>query len=150
MRASLKQGPDRLLQFEDQIHIPCYQGRRNCINIPWGGYSSAGHLRQSVVAGFFSPQKDGIWVRHICVLLPMAGRDAHHFPSSKGRVGAAGQRVPSSPHSSSHHSTKHAHISKPGFPGGRSNTGSVARGRRYFFKSLVRSLVQYISEDGAA
>ena len=77
MRASLKQGPDRFLQFEDQIHIPCYQGRRNCINIPWEGYSSAGHLRQSVVAGFSppppAPKKDGIWVRHICVLLPMWG-----------------------------------------------------------------------------
>ena len=150
MRASLKQGPDRFLQFEDQIHIPCYQGRRNRINIPWEGYSSAGHLRQSIVAG--SPRPQERWhmgKTHLCPT-SNAGRDAHHFPSSKGRVGAAGQRVLSSPHSSSHHSTKHVHISKPGFPGGSSNTGSVARGRRYFFKSLVRSLVQYISEDGAA
>lgn len=40
MRASLEQGPDRLLQFKDQVHIPCSQQRRKCVS-PAGGPSSA-------------------------------------------------------------------------------------------------------------
>lgn len=74
MRASLKQGPDRLLQFEDQIHIPCCQGRRNCINIPRRGATpQPGIYIRVLLLVFFPSKKDGIWIRHICVLLPMGG-----------------------------------------------------------------------------
>lgn len=59
-------------------------------------------------------------------------------------IGKVGQRIPSLPHRSLSHNTKHVQVSKPGFPGGRSHDRSGARGWRYSFKSLVRPLVQFI------
>lgn len=50
MRARLQQGPDRLLQFEDQVHIPYSQRKRS-------GISNLGHASALVLSSWFQERR---------------------------------------------------------------------------------------------
>lgn len=77
MRASLKQGPDRLLSSKTRYTYPVAREGRDCINTPRQGLllSRGVTLSRGLTAGcccwVFPSKKDSIWIRHICVLLPM-------------------------------------------------------------------------------